>query len=401
MTTHSSLRVAFALASLLALAAAVSCDKDSPVEPGPDCTTTVSPTTFSLPATGGAGSVSISVEAGCTWSAQTNASWLTLSSASSGSGPATVAFTAAANASETQRVGTLTIAGQTITVTQQGAAPQGCTYTVSPESALYSKDGGSGSLAITAGSGCSWTAVSNVGWVTIASGTSGSGNGTVSYSVTENNATSERTGSLTVAGRTVTITQLGETLACEYAVAPVQIDTCMPSTVLTTTITTGAGCTWTALANQSWLDVQTQSGAGSGTIRIAVDSNYDLPRDGIVMVRWPSPTEGQNVRVAQAGCRYSVSQSLFAAPPSQTSYTFIVMQTSDPISCGGPRQDACFWSALADVPWIQITSSMPKKGDEMVSFTVLANPGAARAGTIRVRDQVVHVQQAGTAPLSR
>jgi hypothetical protein len=39
-------------------------------------------------------------------------------------------------------------------------------------------------------------------------GASGSGNGQVQYVVTENAAQAERVGTLTVAGRTVTITQL-------------------------------------------------------------------------------------------------------------------------------------------------------------------------------------------------
>jgi hypothetical protein len=401
MKTVPSPRITFLLAALTALLVAVSCDKDSPIEPGPDCTATVSPTTFSIPAAGGPGSASISIEAGCSWSAQSNASWLTVTSTTPGNGPGTVTFSAAANAAEAQRVGTLTVASQTLTVTQAGTPPQSCTYAIAPESALFSKDSGSGSVSVTAPAGCAWTAASNATWVTIASGASGSGNGTVTYGVSENNSTEERSGTMTVAGKTVAITQLGETLACEYSVAPVVINTCMPSTILTTTITTGAGCTWTALPNASWMDVQTPSGVGSGQIRIAVGSNYDAPRDGIVMVRWPSPTEGQNVRIAQAGCVYAVTQAFFSAPIAQTSYSFTVMQQSDPTECGGPTQIGCIWSAVADVPWIVITTSMPRAGDDLVNFTVLANSGPARTGTIRVRDQVIHVQQAGLSPLGR
>jgi hypothetical protein len=136
------------------------------------------------------------------------------------------------------------------------------------------------------------------------------------------------------------------------------------------------------------------SGTGSGQIRIVVEENYDAPRNGILMLRWDTPTAGQNVRVAQAGCRYAVSQSFFAAPSLQTSFTFMVVQQSDPLECGGALQDRCRWSAVSDVPWIVVTSSMPRQGDDQVAFTVLANPGPARSGTIRVRDQVVRVDQA-------
>jgi hypothetical protein len=60
---------------------------------------------------------------------------------------------------------------------------------------------------VTAGTGCAWTATSNVSWITITAGASGSGNGAVSYSVPTNNSGGPRTGTLTVAGQTVTVTE--------------------------------------------------------------------------------------------------------------------------------------------------------------------------------------------------
>jgi hypothetical protein len=56
------------------------------------------------------------------------------------------------------------------------------------------------------GSECSWTATRETGWIEIISGASGTGNGTVAFSVREFNGMG-RSGSLTVAGRTVTVTQ--------------------------------------------------------------------------------------------------------------------------------------------------------------------------------------------------
>ena len=64
--------------------------------------------------------------------------------------------------------------------------------------------------------------------------------------------------------------------------------------------------------------------------------------------------------------------------------------------CGGATQDRCVWSAVADVPWITVTTGMPRTGDNPVSFTVGANPATdARVGTITVRDKVVLITQAG------
>jgi hypothetical protein len=52
--------------------------------------------------------------------------------------------------------------------------------------------------------GCGWTAISNASWITTAS--SGSGNGTVSYSVATNSGAA-RTGSISVNGQTFTVSQ--------------------------------------------------------------------------------------------------------------------------------------------------------------------------------------------------
>ena len=46
-------------------------------------------------------------------------------------------------------------------------------------------------------------------WITITSGSTGSGNGTVNYSVSPNTSTSLRTGTMTIAGKTFTATQSG------------------------------------------------------------------------------------------------------------------------------------------------------------------------------------------------
>ena len=75
--------------------------------------------------------------------------------------------------------------------------------------ASFGSGGGTGSISVTAISGCAWTATSNSGFVTITSGASGTGNGTVSFSVAANSSSSARSGSLTVAGQTISITQAG------------------------------------------------------------------------------------------------------------------------------------------------------------------------------------------------
>ena len=85
-----------------------------------------------------------------------------------------------------------------------------CTYSISSTSQSFSTSGGTGSVSVITQSGCTWTATSNDSWITITSGNSGSGNGTVNYSVSTNTG-SQRTGTITIAGQTFTVTQEGIT----------------------------------------------------------------------------------------------------------------------------------------------------------------------------------------------
>ena len=89
---------------------------------GAACSYAIAPTSQSVVAGGGTGSTSVTAQTGCAWTAvSNNTSWLTVTAGASGSGNGSVSFSAAANASTSQRTGTLTVGGQTFSVTQAGA----------------------------------------------------------------------------------------------------------------------------------------------------------------------------------------------------------------------------------------------------------------------------------------
>jgi C1A family cysteine protease len=85
--------------------------------------------------------------------------------------------------------------------------PPACTYSVSPTSKIFVYSGGTGSVAVYTQSNCPWTASSNASWITITSGNTGSGNGSVKYKVAANPNNYQRSGTLTIAGKTFTVTQ--------------------------------------------------------------------------------------------------------------------------------------------------------------------------------------------------
>jgi len=154
--------------------------------------------------------------AGCTWKASSNSSWLKILSGGSGTGNGWVTYNVQANKGGT-RTGTITAGGQTFTVTQSGSGAAtsasttgtstsaGCSYTLGRTTVSAPAAGGANSVKMTATSGCAWSATSNSSWLTILSG-SGKGTGWVTYSAAANTGAS-RTGTISVAGLTLTVNQ--------------------------------------------------------------------------------------------------------------------------------------------------------------------------------------------------
>ncbi|HPD50181.1 MAG TPA: hypothetical protein P5187_10260 [Smithellaceae bacterium] len=93
------------------------------------------------------------------------------------------------------------------------------TASIDPTSRTHTYSAASGqTISVTAAAGtCAWTAVSNNPWITITGGASGTGNGTVTYSITANSG-AERTGTITVGGQTFTIIQNAYTSCSGYRV---------------------------------------------------------------------------------------------------------------------------------------------------------------------------------------
>jgi len=92
-------------------------------------------------------------------------------------------------------------------VSQAAAPPPPCTFSISPDNQAFDATGGGGTVAVTASSPtCGWTAASNASFITVTGGGSGSGNGTVTFSVDVNHGDA-RSGTLTIAGRTFTVSQ--------------------------------------------------------------------------------------------------------------------------------------------------------------------------------------------------
>ncbi len=83
----------------------------------------------------------------------------------------------------------------------------GCGYALSPSQTFIPRIGGSRNITVMTQPDCAWTAVSGASWLTITSGATGTGNGTVTISAALNDTTQTRNTTLTVGGQVVNIQQ--------------------------------------------------------------------------------------------------------------------------------------------------------------------------------------------------
>ena len=88
--------------------------------PQQNCTCSVNSTQTTFSPSGGIGSVGVTTENGCAWTVAGDQSWITVSSDDIGTGNGTVNFLISPNPGTRQRTGTITIAGQILTLKQLG-----------------------------------------------------------------------------------------------------------------------------------------------------------------------------------------------------------------------------------------------------------------------------------------
>ena len=346
---------------------------------GASCAATVSSTAESFEAAGGSRAVSVTIASGCVWTALSNSPWITITSGggSNTTGNAAVAFQVSANTSTTPRTGSLTVAGRTVAVDQAGT----CDITIAPTSVSTASDAGSGSVAVSTGATCSWTASSSASWLTITGGASGTGNGSVLYAMTANTGTTPRTATMTIGGRVFSVTQAAP--VCSASVSPTSVS--LPSAATsnrTIAVTNGAGCPWTASSSASWLTIVSgATGSGSGTVSYSVTANTTTSARSATLT-----VAGQSVVVTQGSfvCTVTLSPTSVTLNAAATNASFSV--------ASGP---GCPWSATSSVPWITVTSGSGE-GDGTVQYSVASNPNAfGRNGIITVGSRWISVSQTG------
>lgn len=198
-------------------------------------------------------------------------------------------------------------------------APPPCTYGITTTAVSVDSAGGTFSLPLSTGTGCSWSALSDSPWVTFPA-ESGVGAANVQFVVASWAGSVPRTATLTVGNGTasavVYVTQSGTGASvCTYTVSVANAPPCNIFTdgggSLTVQVTTQTGCAWSGASDSSWINTSATNGIGSGQAQV------------IVPAVTPPVTQSGNVLVM--GTDISIGQD-YVRPPSGLCYP------------GGPHQ---------------------------------------------------------------
>jgi hypothetical protein len=185
----------------------------APAAGAAQCTYTIYPGGMYVPSNANNAIVYVFTQDGCGWTATSGSSFLTITSGVPAVGNGQVNFSVQLNPSADERTGTLTVAGQTVTVIQRPT----CIYSITgPSSASFTKAGGSGTIQVTTGPTCEVSAQTISPFVTIAGPNNGIGSGTVSYTVAPN-ASWTRTASIIIGTTSFAVTESGRAVPSDFS----------------------------------------------------------------------------------------------------------------------------------------------------------------------------------------
>lgn len=189
-------------------------------------------------------------------------------------------------------------------ITEISDATPACSLTVTPAGTViatsYSQ---SLSFSVVAPSGCAWTASTNASWASISGSASGTGSGTITVQISQNNGATQ-SAVLTVGSHSVTITQAGS--SCSYSLNQYTYVVPQAGGPISAALTATSGCPWSVTSPSPAVSFTTaSSGTGSATIGMTVAPN-------------PSPNP-QTFYLSLGNTSFYIEQG--GTPPSITSVT--------------------------------------------------------------------------------
>jgi hypothetical protein len=362
------------------------------VKPAPACTYGAAPSGATVAAAGGSGTVSITTPSWCAWTVVSNQPWVSLAAPTGGTSAGTVSYTVPANSNPEQRSATITVLDGTGTAVATQAVTQfgtTCSYAINPVTLTTGPAAGSGVVTITASaSGCPWSVTNpSAPALTFTGPTSGTGSGSVAFSITANGGGTMRPLTATIAGQTFTVNQAG--LACIGVLSPPSATVSAAGGPVSVGLALPSGCAYDSSTSVSWARAAAGgSGLSDGlphTVELTVDAN------STTVARATSLTiAGQPFAVSQQGVACSVTVSganpVIGSRGSTGSFT---------VTANGGN---CDWNSTSSAPWLRITGGASGLGNGTVNFAADSNASSTspRSATLTIAGQALTITEAGT-----
>ncbi len=259
---------------------------------------TLSPMEIPAAAKGGRSIITISGN-GEAWTGATSADWLTLNSTDGTATGKKVICTVAANVSAGSRVGYVYIAGQTITVTQAGREA-----TVDAQ-VVVDTVGGEVSAAISVtDETTTWDAWTECSWISVLT-QSGMGSGEVRLQVAPWNKGASRTGTVTIAGQAVTVTQE----AAVVELSKVSAAVCAQGEDVSIDVSAASGVVWSIENVPDWMTLEGEvQRKGTDVVKLTIQPNTTYEERSAVLT-----IAGKEFTVTQAAAK--MAEIEFEGPP--------------------------------------------------------------------------------------
>ena len=193
-----------------------------------------------------------------------------------------------------------------------------CVDQITPTTLSHGSDIETGNVTVSAPANCQWTAVSHKPWINI-NNSSGQGSGSLIYSVGPNRSLQARSGTLSIAGKKVTVNQ--DKGVCSYSITPTShTHSANAETGNVSVITSLKQCQWTARSNNvSFLTINTNLPIqGAGTVIYEMTAN--------------TSSENRQGTLTVAGQTFTVNQGTACCTSSVPVFTFIPTQGTPPLT---------------------------------------------------------------------
>ena len=267
---------------------------------------------------------------------------------------------------------------------------QTCDFTVQPASLSVPSTTSTGQVSVLTQSGCAWTVSNtdpNLSWLKFDT-IQGTGSGSAPFKAEANPTALVRTGTFTIAGKTISVTQAAA--VCSYSINPKSQNFPVQGGLGSFGVTTG--CVWNVSSNNpDFIGVtQRNNTIGPDTVSFNVVRNPCVyGRTGSISVNTTSSSALSPI--------FGITQD--GSPANLTVSSANITAGSDSadgritVSTG----QGCAWSATSSESWLRIISGAGA-GNGAITYNLLANSTATRVGTIHIGSLTATVTQTASGP---